>query len=710
MKISSSKCYGRLRRFLLSVGFAGLPSMASGVLDLDGNGGSEIWELHYPGVSLDGSDSDGDGSSNFDEMIAGTNPLDSQSGLRLVSPVLDDDGLELRWDGVAGKVYTVQVWDEGTLSWMPILVLNPSTLDEVRSVELSGVEASGLYRLTVRDIDGDGDGLSAWEECLLGWSDEDAYSSGSLVTADFEAAIALLEQAAGTPLTSGEVLPQRLPDADEAARFLVQTTFGPTPESIQEVMQLGLTGWLDQQVGLTTTTTRSQLGQTGIEASALWWRHAWWRAALVAPDQFRHRAAYALSQIFVVNNEPGSVIGDNAITQASYYDIFVNGAFGTYREVLEDVAYSPTMGFYLSHLNNRKSDLSMNRFPDENFAREVMQLFTIGLWKLNPDGSHQLDGEGRSIPTYDNSVITEMAKVCTGMSHSTTNRGQPAVSFYDSATGDDYRYPMKVWDEEHEPGAKVLFDGVEIPDGQTGEADVQQTLDALMAHESVAPFVSRLLIQRFTSSNPSPAYLRRVSQAWQAGNGNLNRVLRSIVFDPEARAVDTGEGRRGKVREPLLRMIHIMRAFELPDETGKYGVLAESVKRDLGEFVMSSPSVFNFYLPDHSPSGLLNELGLVAPELQIATSSTLLSTHDLLKTTAMSGHWVRGIDYSDELAMLGDTEALVGHLDTLLTYGTLSESTKAAVIDRINGESANSNKVAVAVQTIVTSPEFSILK
>lgn len=680
-----------------------------GMVDLDGNGASELWEGQYPGIAVDETDSDGDGISNLDEAICGTDPFDAESVLRLEAPVIrDGDGLvELTWSGMPGKIYTVQIWNGD--SWEPVAELTPSTMEGIRLIQIPLPGEAAMYRLTVRDNDDDKDGVSAWEESLLGWSDQSLYGSGSETVPDYENVIRLLESPEGVTLIDGKTIPQRLPDADEASRFLVQTSFGPTDESISEVMTSGMTGWVESQLEMAPVETRYHMFRTGQPISAIYWRHGWWRAVLISPDQLRHRMAYALSQIFVVNNEPGTVIGDNALVQAAYYDPLVNGAFGRYRDLLNHVAYSSTMGFYLSHLNNRKSDPSLNRFPDENFAREIMQLFSIGLWELELDGTRRKDPGGNDIPTYDNSVITELAKVFTGMSH-TKSKGKDATSFYDSSNGNDYIHPMKVWDEEHESGQKVLFGGVVIPEGQTGEEDVQQALDALSTHRNTAPFISRLLIQRLTSSNPSPAYIRRVVSAWNGGDGNLDRVIRAIVFDPEVRTIDRGTGVRGKVREPLLRMTHIMRAFALPDDSGDYGVLAPTLKTELGQFAMSSPTVFNFYLPDYSPVGPLQEEGLVAPELQIATASSLLATHDRLKSTASVGHWVRGVDYAEELSMLGDPEGLIDHLDTLLTYGQLSSTTREAARGRILREITDINKVSVAVQMIVTSPEFSILR
>lgn len=686
------------------------PAVTSAAVDLDGDGASEFWNLLYPEVLPTSDDSDNDGQSNRAEMLAGTDPTDAGDYFKIEEIRFSGDQIELSWEGVAGKKYEVQRWDDATGEWVNLLTKNRLEFSETVWAEIATVDQSGLFRVYAEDVDLDGDGLNAWEEALLGWDDDSGFSLGLEANPDYEEAIRALENGDGVTLSTGQAIPQRLPSEAEAARFLIQSSFGPTTESINEVVEQGLTGYLDNQMNVAPSLTRVGMWRTGLPLSSALWRHGWWRLALIAPDQLRQRMAYALSQIFVINTEPGTVIGDNIDTQAVYYDIFVKYGFDDFRKVLEDVTYSPAMGFYLSHLNNRKGDPAINRFPDENFAREIMQLFTIGLWKLNPDGTHQLDESGASIPTYDNSVITELAKVFTGMSHSTTNNGTPAESFYDTGQGNDYKFPMKVWNEEHESGPKFLFDDVVIPDGQSGEEDVQQTLDALSEHGNVAPFISYRLIQRFTTSNPSPAYLSRVTSCWNRCDGEMGQVLKAILLDPEVRGAGVDAEFYGKVREPVIRMIHIMRSFAPASNSGRFGAQSPVLKTEMGQYAMSSPTVFNFYLPEHSPRGELRESGLVAPELEIATTSSLLATHDRLKTTVSIGHYVRGVDYTEELALTDQPEELADHLDLLLTCGQMSPTLRAAVLDRINREPIQLEKVRAAVQVIVTSPEFSTLK
>ncbi len=497
------------------VALLAFPSVLFGVIDFNGNGVSEIWELQYKGTVADDFDSDKDGSSNRAEGIAGTDPRDPESVLALEHPVLDGPEVRFSWSAEAGKSYRLERWDPAANGWSEAASILPLSISAIQTVTLDRLDG-GVFRLVSADIDMDGDGLSAWEEILIGTSDESAAGVDGSGEGDFVTALRALESEEGVVLSNGTQLDRRLPSEKEAARFLLKASFGPTDESIEEVVSMGLTGWIDNQATIPTTRLQTSIARNALPINSSRGRDGWWRSANIAPDQLRQRVAYALSQILVVNFQGGSVIGDNYLIQARYYDIFTTGAFGSYRDALEKVTYNPAMGFYLSHLNNRKSDdpVSPTRFPDENFAREIMQLFTIGLWELNLDGSRKLDQEGNFIPTYGNQTITEMAKVFTGMSHSTTNNGRAATSFYDVARGNDYLYDMKVWDEEHETGPKSIVNGVQLDGSQTGEEEVQAALDALLEHPSLPPFLSRLLIQRFTSSNPSAAYLARVSRVW----------------------------------------------------------------------------------------------------------------------------------------------------------------------------------------------------
>ena len=681
---------------------------ARGSLDLDGNGASELWELLYLNGGSPLEDSDGDGFSDFNEMIAGTNPLLASDRFQLEQPLETDGEIVLQWQGVAGKSYRLEEYEASSSEWIPVVLFDTKEVSGLCTYRQELSSASRVYRMAVEDVDFDQDGLSAWEEDLLGWSDEDAFSSSEDGISDYENAIITIEQVEGTTLANGQVLPQRLPGAAEAARFLVQSSFGPTPETIDDVMEMGMSGWVQDQIEIPMSSTRVNMLQSGIAPSAIWWRHGWWRTVLMSDDQLRQRLAYALSQILVINNEPGTVIGDNALTKAIYFDQIVDGSFGSYRKILEDVTYSPVMGFYLSHLNNRKSDPVIGRFPDENFAREIMQLFTIGLWELEVTGERMVTESGDFIPTYDNETIRNMAKIFTGMSHS-RSRGQIAESFYDTANGNDYGFPMQVWEEEHEGGVKVLFQDVVIPDGLTGEEDVQQTLDALTEHPNIAPFIGRLLIQRFTSSNPSPQYISRVSAVWNTSGGNLGKVIRAILFDPEARRVGLNVESAGKVREPLLRLTHLLRAFGSPETSGSFGVLASSLNRDLGQFVMSSPSVFNFYLPDHSPAGELRENGLFAPELELATSSALLDTYNRFAVSIV-GHFGLQMNYDDELLIADDVDELLDHLNVLLSFGEMSDSLRATIRAEVETVRNPLTRVYDAVRYIITSPNFTVLK
>jgi uncharacterized protein (DUF1800 family) len=699
---------------LTIVAIFALPSVLLGVIDFNGNGVSEFWELQYTEAGADDVDSDSDGFSNQAEGIAGTDPHDPTSFLALEYPVLDGAEVHFSWSAEAGKIYRLERWDSVVNGWSEAALVLPLSVAAIQTVTLDRSDG-GVFRLVSADIDRDGDGLSAWEEILIGTSDESAAGSDGSGEGDFVTALRALESEGGVLLSNGTQLDRRLPSEKEAARFLLRASFGPTDESIEEVMSMGLTGWIDNQASIPTTRLQTSIARNALPINSSRGRDGWWRSANIAPDQLRQRMAYALSQILVINFQGGSVIGDNYLIQARYYDIFTTGAFDSYRNALEKITYSPAMGFYLSHLNNRKSDDPVNptRFPDENFAREIMQLFTIGLWELNLDGSRKLDEGGNFISTYDNQTITEMAKVFTGMSHSTTNNGTAATSFHNVARGNDYLYKMKVWDEEHEAGPKSIVNGVELDGTQTGEEEVQAALDALMTHSSLPPFLSRLLIQRFTSSNPSSAYLARVSRVWvddsTGESADLGEVIKAILLDPEALSGGAGHQFRGKVREPIIRYASLARAFNLVSESGKYSTNQPLLNDDLGQFPMLSPSVFNFYLPDFAPEGEFRVAGMVSPELQLASLSQMLRSDSRFSASVEESGVFGSFDFTKELALANEPSALIDRVDLLMTGGRLKAETKAMILNAVQSEVTDLEKVRTAIYLVSQSMECVVL-
>ena len=428
---------------------------------------------------------------------------------------------------------------------------------------------------------------------------------------------------------------------------------------------------------------------------------------------------------------------------ANYYDLFEQQAFGNYRDLLRAVALHPAMGIYLSHLGNQKANPAANVFPDENFAREIMQLFSIGLWVLNPDGTRQLDGLGQPVATYNNGDITELARVFTGL------------SFGNNATFTtyprDYTQPMKGFDAYHDLAAKTLLGGLVLPArtasaGNTGTAtmaDVTAAVDNLFNHQNVGPFVALRLIQRLVASNPSAAYVGRVAAAFAnngAGvRGDMKAVVKAILLDAEARdpAMMSQPG-WGKLREPFLRCVNFARAFNASSTSGHY-VLDQFALAHLQD-PMNAPSVFNFFLPTHSPSGPVTQAGLVAPEFQIVNASTAISganyfwDHTLTDLhywgTANPAYAVRP-NLAPELAYIVpsanvnddvppgnlalDPDPLLRRLDLALTGGTLSPRQFQIIREAMLriGTSTwqwHRERLRMAIYLIVTSPDFNVLR
>lgn len=564
------------------------------------------------------------------------------------------------------------------------------------------------------------------------------------------------------------------PSAKEAARFLIQAAFGPDqdaaddaddiPENVENVVAMGISGWIDDQlsrpVGHLVPMVRWQTeqqdafrdGETEVDPEIYNDRkqNAWWGRAMGLPklrpdavttqltDPLRQRMGFALSQIFVISDRMER-IGVQAEGMADFYDTLLDYSFGNYKDLLHDVSLHPCMGIYLSHMGNKKADPVEHTFPDENYAREVMQLFSIGLWMLNPDGTRQLDTDGQPIPTYSNATITELARVFTGLSFGKKSNGSDNDNFGEYEG--DFTSLMKGFDEHHDLAPKTLLLGTTTPqrvadEGVATTADVDALMDNLFNHPNVGPFLGRQLIQRLVTSNPSPAYISRVTAAFDAvPRGDLGRTLKAVLMDPEARdPVMMGDPKYGKLREPFLRAVNVARAFNASSPDGWYYLDAFSL--DHVQEPMKSPSVFNFYLPNYSPPGLLAEAGLVAPELQIVNASSGTTAPNyfwrildgLHRWGASASKNVRlnidqemllnvppeAVDEPDPDVEPLDPDALIRRLDLVLTGGTLSPESFQIIREALNRIGPGSgwdwprNRLKLAIYLIVSSPEFAV--
>lgn len=554
------------------------------------------------------------------------------------------------------------------------------------------------------------------------------------------------------------------PSPKEAARFLIQAAFGPDqddagdadqiPENVEEVTALGFGAWLDEQlirpIGLLRPMVQWQIAQPGsAEIYNDKKQNAWWGRAMglpklrpdaattQLPDPLRQRVGFALSQIFVISDRM-EALGVDPEGMIHFYDMLLTGSFGNFEDLLRAVALHPCMGFYLSHLGNRKADPVAHTFPDENFAREIMQLFSIGLWMLNADGSRQLDGLGQPIPTYSNANITEFARVFTGLAF-----GNNANFGLDPR---DFKVPMKGWDAEHDLGPKTLLLGATTPArtasagniGTATLADVNAAVNCLFNHPNVGPFLGRQLIQRLVTSNPSPAYIGRVAAAFDAPpRGDLGRTVKAILLDPEARdGALTSDPNYGKLREPFLKCVNLARAFNAASAEGWYYLDAFTL--DHVEEPMKAPSVFNYYLPSYSPPGVLSQSGLVAPELQIVNASSGVTAPNYFWGAIFGGLHRWGVARPERNVTLNltqemlmnvpaaavndpypftpalDPDALIRRLDLALTGGTLTPRNFQLIREALARIGPGSqwdwpkDRLKLAIYLIVTSPEFAV--
>jgi uncharacterized protein (DUF1800 family) len=497
-------------------------------------------------------------------------------------------------------------------------------------------------------------------------------------------------------------------------------SFGATDASINQVVSLGYRGWVDQQLTLPQTLHMAHVDRwmTVLNPGKDAWEYArnlqdsFYMQALRGEDQLRQRVVFALSQIFVVSMESNEVI-DRSRCHTSFMDMLGRNAFGNFRTLLEEVSTHGMMGVYLSHRANPKEDPVKGTSPDENYAREVMQLFTIGLLQLNTDGTPKRDGAGNTIPTYDNSDVAGLAKVFTGWSWKP--RDTANYRFYENFPPSDIQIQPMVPYEQHHSTSEKRFLGVTIPAGTTARPSLATALNTLVNHPNTGPFIGRLLIQRLVTSNPSPAYVSRVAAAFVNSSGDMKAVIRAILLDDEARLPATaGDGRHGKVREPVLRVTAWARAFNASSKSNEFRIRTTS---QIGQSPMRAPSVFNFYRPGFVPPGsAIATQKLVAPELQINTESQVTAYINFMQDMVEKGYGNFGdrdvsSSLASEVALASNPDALIDRVDLLLTGQRLSAATRSAMrraIDSVPTTASNAalNRARIAVLLALCSPEF----
>ncbi|GGY65795.1 hypothetical protein GCM10011613_07100 [Cellvibrio zantedeschiae] len=561
------------------------------------------------------------------------------------------------------------------------------------------------------------------------------------------------------------------PDWDkavEASRFLSKATFGATAKDIDYIIKNGKSAWLEQQFAKPQTPQltlfKKRLEDLGFVAvppymynggdstreeftfeRVIFQHHIWMETSIWGEDQLRSRVAHALSQILVV-----SQFGANQFARetgfANYIDILAHGSFGNYGELLTDITLNPIMGLYLNTLNNPKADEAKFTRPDENYAREVMQLFSIGLYQLNNDGTLKLDANGKKIATYNQQTVKEFARVFTGWSYSTyTEFAQNGVfTIYPAAIANID--PMKAFQEYHDVGSKTLLNGEVIPAGQTARQDIDSAIRNIMNHPNVGPFISKQLIQYLITSNPSNAYVNRVATVFNDNGsgvkGDMKAVVKAIYMDDEANTPADQNSSYGKFKETPLAVSGIWRAFKaqgVPIKSPRTGTVTTIAHHHYGpeeQEMLHAPSVFNYYSSDYSPPGNLSKKKILAPETQIFDGLLAVHQNNLMANiifrramndkniyTGEDAGEINGIipygDYwnphvkallnlTEERALAEKPEALVDRINLLLTQGKINAEDSALIVKHISSIADPLERIYEAIYIIAISPEYAV--
>ena len=498
----------------------------------------------------------------------------------------------------------------------------------------------------------------------------------------------------------------------QASRFLAQAAFGATPELMAQVQAMGPEQWIEAQMAMAPTQGHvawlhdNDFANERFRNTVQGTENTLWRKLISSPDVLRQRVTLALSEIFVVSI-PGLPVAWRPFVAAHYMDLLEAHAFGRYRELLGAVTLSPAMGVYLNMRGNRKADPATGRLPDENYAREVLQLFSIGLHELRQDGTLRTNWRGQPIETYGQDTIAGLARVFTGWN----------LDRFDRNRQDWACRPMVFNRAQHEAGEK-RFLGHTLAAGTPGPQALEQALDVIAAHPNVGPFIGRQLIQRLVTSNPSPAYVKRVARVFadngKGVRGDLAAVVRAVLLDPDARRDPAPDERHaGRLREPIERFVQWARTFGATSDNGKWSIgLTTDAASRLGQSPLRAPSVFNFFRPGYVPpnSGVAAQ-GLQAPEFQLVHESSVVGWVNFAQQFVAGGVADVKPNYARELALAQDAAALVQHVDLLLAAGSLSDSTRRLITEAVSAMPAQTpaqqrQRVNAAVHLTLCSPEY----
>lgn len=477
-----------------------------------------------------------------------------------------------------------------------------------------------------------------------------------------------------------------------AFRFLQHATFGPTRAAVGRLRAIGYANWFNDQFDPDQISSYPlYLNEKPME----WSQDYFFQNAVSAPDQLRQRMAFALHKIFVVSAADVA----NAESYLSYMRVLHSGAFGNFLDLMREITLNPAMGEYLDMVNNAKVPPGSPGSPNENYARELLQLFTIGLAELNLDGSPKLDAEGNPIPTCGQREVLALSRAFTGWTYS------PRPGQYRGSIQPYYSAPMVPFEPNHDTGEKVLFNGTVLPAGQTAVQDLEGALRNIFLHPNVGPVLARGLIQQFVTSNPSPEYITRVARVFNDNGsgvrGDLKSVIRAVLLDSEA--IDPDQGTGGHLREPALFMAAALRVFEAQIADHPF---ASYQVAELGQKILFPPSVFSYFSPSYRYPGTT----VLAPEFQIVTAQTAMMRMNAIGRMLNNGYGSEmKVDLTRFLDAAGETPLLLDMVNREFFGGSMDPEVRRAMFDAVQAQQDRRSKALTALYLAGASPFFQVI-